>query len=147
MDISNVATNSRAYDTNLGLSNKEIQEKLAKLNKGTIFFREAMAYGLEAHNFNYDISLRTTTRGKKGKGKDGETTSDKTLTGNLFVTTGGIPITATNKLHAALGLEEAEDADSFTSSINSTQLHLVVKVGKQFHDARKELLKPDEQPD
>jgi hypothetical protein len=42
MDISNVATNSRLYDTNLGLSGKEMREKIAKSNGGTISFGEAM---------------------------------------------------------------------------------------------------------
>ena len=32
MDISKVATNSRVYDTNLGMFDKKIQEKVAKSN-------------------------------------------------------------------------------------------------------------------
>ena len=64
MDISNVATNNRTYDTNLGLSDKEIQAKVAKSNGGTITFGEAMTGGLEAHNFNCDIFNKTRTPGK-----------------------------------------------------------------------------------
>ena len=56
MDISNIATNSRTYDTNLGLSDKETRAKVFKSNGGTICFEEAMAGGLEAHNSNCDIS-------------------------------------------------------------------------------------------
>jgi hypothetical protein len=61
---------------------------------------------------------------------------------------GGITTIATNKLHAAHNLEEEENAGSVASSINSMQSHMVVNVsGDNFHDAQKELLKPDEQPD
>ena len=42
MDISIMATNNRAYDTNLGLSDKEMQAKVAKSNGGTIMFGEAI---------------------------------------------------------------------------------------------------------
>ena len=42
IDLSNVATKCRVYDTNLGLSNKEVQAKVTKSNGGTIPFGEAM---------------------------------------------------------------------------------------------------------
>jgi hypothetical protein len=96
MDISNSATNSREYNTNLGLSNKELREKVAKSNRGTIILKGEITGGLEAHTFNCNISLKTTTLGKKGKGNDEETTSGKTLTGNSYMTTGGTPTTSTN---------------------------------------------------
>ena len=38
MDILNVATNNRVYATNLGLSNKETQAKVAKSNGDNIPF-------------------------------------------------------------------------------------------------------------
>ena len=43
MDISDVATNNRVYDTNLGLSDKEMRAKVTKSNGGTITFGEAIA--------------------------------------------------------------------------------------------------------
>ena len=46
MDIYNVTNNNRAYDTNLGLSDKEMRTKAAKSNGGTIPFGEEMAGGL-----------------------------------------------------------------------------------------------------
>ena len=109
MDISNVATNNRAYDTNLGLSNKELQAKVSKSNWGTTLFGKAMTGGLEAHNFNCDISNRTTIPGNKVKGNDDNTTSGNTLTGNSFMTTGGKTTTATTKHHATHNLDEEDD--------------------------------------
>jgi hypothetical protein len=143
MDISNVATNDRAYDTNLGLSDKEIRAKVAKSNGGTITFGEATAGGLEAHNFNCDISIKTTTPGKKAKGNYDNTTTGNTLAGNSFMTTGGKTTTATMKHHASHDLDEEDDDDSFASSltsINSTQSNAV-------GDAQDGLQTPDEQPD
>ena len=120
MDSLNMVTNNRAHDTNLGLSNKEIRAKVAKSNGGTITFGEAMAGGLEAHNFNCNISIKTATPGKKGRGNNEETTSGTTLAGNSFMNTEGITTTTTNKHHPTHNLEEDQDDDSFVSSINST---------------------------
>ena len=46
MDILNVANNDSAYDTNLGLSDKERRAKVAKSNGACITFGEAMTGGL-----------------------------------------------------------------------------------------------------
>ena len=91
---------NRAYDTNMGLSDKEMQAKVAKSNGGTTPLGEAMSGGLEVHDFNCDISNRTTTPGKKAKDNDGDTTSGNTLAGNSFITTGGITTKATMKHRA-----------------------------------------------
>ena len=91
MDISHAATKNSAYDANLDFSNKKIQAKVAKSNSGTIKFGEAMAGGLETHNFNWDISNKTTTPGKKVKGNNGDSISDNSFAGNSFVATGGQP--------------------------------------------------------
>ena len=140
IDISNVATNNRVYDTNLGLFDKEIQANVSKSIVGTITFGEAMAGGLEAHNFNCDISNKTTTQGKKGKGNGEDTTSNKTLAGNSFMTTGGSTTTATMKHHAAHDLDEEDDDNSFTASVpsaSSTQSHLEGNMnGDSFHNAQ-----------
>ena len=150
MDISNVTTNGRAYGTNMGLSINEIQAKVAKSNVGTITFGEAMAGRLEAHNFNCDISNRTTTPGKKVKGNDDDTTSGNTLAGNSFMTTGGQTITSTTKHHTAHDLDKEDDVDSFTSSItsiNSTKSNLAENNdAEDFHDAQDCVIKPDKQP-
>ena len=87
MDIFNVATNDRACDTNLGLSDKDIRTKVAKSNRGTIRFRETVAGRLETRNFNCDISDKTTTPEKKVKDNDDNTTRGNTLAGNSFMTT------------------------------------------------------------
>ena len=106
-----------------------------------------MTDGLEAHNFNCNISTKTTTPGKKGKGNDEETTSGKALVGNSFMTTGGMTTTVTNKHHAAHNLEEEEDDNTFASSINSTQSHLVENMSEDnFHNAQDVLPKTEEQP-
>ena len=42
MDSTNVAKKSRAYDTNLGLSNKEKRQQIARTDRDTISFGEAM---------------------------------------------------------------------------------------------------------
>ena len=146
LDISNVATNSRAYGTNLGLYDKEIREKVSKSNRGTISFGEAIAGGLEAHNFNCNTSIKTATPGKKGKGKDEETTNGKTLVVISFMTPGGIT-TSVSITGLASHDQEKDDNDSFASSVNSTQPHLVVNMsGNNFNDTQDELPKPDERP-
>ena len=43
MDISNVTNNNRAYDTNLGLSDKEKRTKVAQSNGACITFGDTMA--------------------------------------------------------------------------------------------------------
>ena len=110
-----------------------------------------MAGGLEAHNFNYDTSNRTTTLEKKVKGNTGNTTSGNTLIGNSFMTTGGKTTPATMKHHAAHDIDEEDDEDSFASSIasiNFTQLNLVGNNNAgSFHDAQDCVSKLDEQPD
>ena len=142
-----VATKFRVYDTNLSLSDKDKQEKTAKSNWGIISFGEAMTGRLEAHNFNFNICVRTTTRDKKGKGKDDKSIGGITLAGDSFMTTWGIATTTTTKFHAANNLEEEKDSESFSSSIKSTQSYLVEnRSGDNFHYAREELPTPDWQP-
>ena len=58
VDISNVATNFRVYETNLGLSNKEKQETIVKSNGGTISFGDALAGGLEVESqWNHGLTI------------------------------------------------------------------------------------------
>jgi hypothetical protein len=66
MDITKVAKKPRAYDTKLGLSDKEKRQNIDRTDVGVITFGEAMAGGIEAHNLNSNNSLRTTTPGKRG---------------------------------------------------------------------------------
>ena len=150
IDISNAATNDRAYATNLGLSNTELRAKVANSNGGTITFGEATAGRLEAHDFNYNISNRTTPTGKKVKSNDDDTTSGNTLAGNSFVTTGEKTPTAIMKHHAGHDLDEEEDNDNFAFSIASVISMESMPVdnmdAEDFHDAQDGVPKPDEQP-
>ena len=150
MDISNMATNNRAYDTNLGLSDKEMRAKVAKSNGCTITFGEAMPGGPEAHNFTCDISTRTTTPGTKVKDNNDNTTSGNILAGNLFMTTCGNTTRVTMKHPAVHDLAEEDDDDSFASSIisvNSTQPKLGNSNADSFRDAQNCMPKPADQPD
>ena len=97
-----------------------------------------MAGGLEAHDFNCNISNTTTTSGKKVKDRDNDTTSGNTLAGNSFMTTGGNTTTATMKHHATHDLDEEDDVDSFASSVASVPFTEPTPVdntdAEHFHD-------------
>ena len=65
-DIINVVENSKAYDTKLGLSEKEKREKMACSGGCSVTFGEAITGSMEVHNFSSKISLKTTSS-KKGR--------------------------------------------------------------------------------
>ena len=50
---------SKAYNIDLGLSDKEKREKITKTNGGFISFGEAMTGGIEAHTCSSSIFLET----------------------------------------------------------------------------------------
>ena len=74
-EIIQVAQNSEAYDTTLGLSDKEKREMAAANGGGLISFGDAAKGAVEAHNFYSNISLKPVTPGKKSKKKSGSTDS------------------------------------------------------------------------
>ena len=114
-------------------------------------FGETMTGGLEAHDFNCNISNRITTPGKKVKGNGDDTTSDNTLTENSSMSTGGKTITTTMEHHAGHDLDEEEDDDSFASSIASivsTKSNFAENNNAEdFHDSQDGVPTPDKQPD
>jgi hypothetical protein len=87
------------------LSDKEKREKVTSTGGGIITFDEAMARGIEAHNFFSDISLRTITPVKSGEGNDDRSTDKKIIIQSIF-SVGGDTTTATNKFKAGSNLEE-----------------------------------------
>ena len=108
MDITNVAKKSRVYVTNLGLSNKEKRQKIDRTDEGFISFGKAMAKGIEAHNFNSIIFLRTTTPDKRGSRNDDKSTHEKTIAKSVF-SVGDTTTTATNKFHDGNNLEDNDE--------------------------------------
>lgn len=79
MDITNVVKTSRAYDTNRDLSDKERKEKNPTESRDYIMFGEAIAGGIEAHDFSLGTSLKTTTPGDTKKTGDNGSKGEQTL--------------------------------------------------------------------
>ena len=122
-DIIQVAQNSKAYDTNLGLSDKEKKEMVAANKRCCILFGDVGEGAVEAHNFSSDIPLKSVTPGKESKKKSGSADSvgGKSLAESVF-SVGGDTIVAKEALERGKEMrEEEEDKDSWATSLACTE--------------------------
>lgn len=114
VDIKNTVKVYRIDGTNLGLSNKEKRDKVSRTDGGVITVGEVMTGGIEVHNFNSNISLNTTTPGKRENGNDNKFTNEKTITKSVFIVGGATKI-STNKFQASDNLEDDDESSSGSS--------------------------------
>ena len=75
---------TKAYNIDLGLSDKEKREKITKTNGGFVTFGEAMTGGIEAHKCSSSIFLQTKTPGKTEEGEDDRSTEEKTIGRSIY---------------------------------------------------------------
>ena len=113
------------------------------MDRWAISYSKAMAEGIEAHNFNSNIYLRTATSCNRASGNDDNSISGKTLA-NSVLSVEDFTTPATNNFHARNNLED-DDEDSFALSIATTQSHLEGTNGEAFRDVQDEITNLDEQ--
>ena len=140
-DIIQVAQKSKAYDTTLGLSDKEKREMAAANGGGFISFGDAIEGAVEAHNFSSSISLKSVTPGKQSKRKPGsaDSTGGKTLAESIFSVGGDTTVAGDALKRGEEKMNQAEEEDSWATSIASTAVDKADKMQKDidedFHDA------------